>query len=784
MLELLHIENIAVIESADISFRPGFNALTGETGAGKSIVIDAMSAVLGGRASRELIRTGADKAFVSAVFSQVPSTLPGLADNGVTPDEDGNLLLQREIGGDGKNVCRANGRPLTVTQLRQIGGELLNIHGQHDGQQLLDEEQHGAYLDRFGRMEAPLAAYRSAYDAMAAIRDQIRSLQMNEAEKARRMDSLRFQIDELERAELVPGEEEELNARRELLRNGEKYIAALSGADYCLSGDDNGAGAVSAIREAEEALRGIRTLSDELGELYKRLESIRCEVYDLAETIRDKRAEFAFSPAELDAAEARTDQLYRLKKKYGATVEDMIAYLEQCRSELDAMETADDTLILLNGKLKKAEAVVRAAGAELTQKRKAAAQALEQRIQSELRDLDMNKVRFAIEFTKKEPAADGCDVIRFLMSANAGEDLRPIAKVAKISLKLKNRSFITVFISIVFFGAYYFVYFKAQTWLQQIIANAAAYGSAIRGKAYPLYLLGRVGEGDWLAMGIVSAVILGLFALLCLLLSRSFLRIATATGRTARTVYREKAARVSSVSSALLRKELRRFTASPNYMLNCGFGLLFLPAGGILLLVMGSSLAETVSEIFETWPGSVPVLFCTAICLLASMNDMAAPSVSLEGRSAWLLQSLPVRPWQVLRAKLSVQLLLTAIPTAFCAVCAMIVLPGSLPERLLMAAAALVFVLMMALFDLTVGTKWANPAWTNEITPIKQSMSVTLALFGAWFFAIVLGGGYLLLGWHLGCAAYLGIACAVMLGLSALMLGWLRRRGAEKFASM
>lgn len=230
------------------------------------------------------------------VFSQVPPTLPGLADNGVTPDEDGNLLLQREIGGDGKNVCRANGRPLTVTQLRQIGGELLNIHGQHDGQQLLDEEQHGAYLDRFGRMEAPLAAYRSAYDAMAAIRDQIRSLQMNEAEKARRMDSLRFQIDELERAELVPGEEEELNARRELLRNGEKYIAALSGADYCLSGDDNGAGAVSAIREAEEALRGIRTLSDELGELYKRLESIRCEVYDLAETIRDKRQNLPFLP--------------------------------------------------------------------------------------------------------------------------------------------------------------------------------------------------------------------------------------------------------------------------------------------------------------------------------------------------------------------------------------------------------------------------------------------------------------------------------------------------------
>ena len=444
MLELLHIENIAVIETADIAFQPGFNALTGETGAGKSIVIDAMGAVLGGRASRELIRTGVPKAFVSAVFSHVPEDLPGLAENGIAPDEDGNLLLQREMTVDGKNTCRVNGRPLTVTQLRQIGAELLNIHGQHDGQQLLDEEQHGAYLDRFGRMDAPLAAYRKEYAAMAALREQIRTLQMDEAEKARRMDSLRFQIDELERAELVPGEEEELNARRELLRNGEKYIAALSGADYCLNGDDSSTGAVTAIRDAEETLHGIRHLSPDLEELYKRLESLRCEAFDLAETVRDKRAEFDFSPAELDAAEARTDQLYRLKKKYGATVEDMIAYLDKCRTELDAMETADDTLILLNGQLKKAEANVKAAGAVLTQKRKEAAKVLEQRIQQELRDLDMNKVRFSIDFAEKEPAQDGCDTIRFLMSANVGEDLRPIAKIAsggelaRIMLALKN----------------------------------------------------------------------------------------------------------------------------------------------------------------------------------------------------------------------------------------------------------------------------------------------------------------------------------------------------------
>lgn len=444
MLELLHIENIAVIETADIAFRPGFNALTGETGAGKSIVIDAMGAVLGGRTSRELIRTGASHAFVSAEFSSVPANLPGLAEAGVAPDENGELLLQREIGSDGKNVCRANGRPITVAQLRRVGSELLNIHGQHDGAQLLDEEQHGAYLDRFGRTEGVLAAYQQAYGVMADLRGQIRALQMDEAEKARRMDSLRFQIDELERANLQPGEEEELTARRNLLRNGEKYLGALSGADYCLNGGDEGGGAVEALREAETSLYGIRTLGDDLMELYKRLENLQCEVYDLAETIRDKRAEFDFSPAELDAVESRSDLLYRLKKKYGATVEDMLDYLEKCRKELDAIETADDTLSRLEQQLQAAEKKVRAAGAELTQARRAAGAVLEQRIQQELRDLDMNRVRFAIDFAEKEPSPDGCDTIRFLMSANVGEDLRPIARIAsggelaRIMLALKN----------------------------------------------------------------------------------------------------------------------------------------------------------------------------------------------------------------------------------------------------------------------------------------------------------------------------------------------------------
>ncbi len=444
MLELLHIENIAVIEQADIAFRPGFNALTGETGAGKSIVIDAMGAVLGGRTSRDLIRTGADKAFVSATFSGVWEDLPGLLANGVKPDEDGNLLLQRELNTEGKNLCRANGRPVTVAQLREIGRELLNIHGQHDGQQLLDEEQHGAYLDRFGRLESQRESYAACYHAMSDLRGQIRRLQMDEAEKARRGDTLKFQIDELERAKLKPGEEEELVRRRDILRHGEKFLSAVDGADFFLSGDDEQVGAVTLLRQAEESLSGVKRLDDSLEELVKRLENARCEVYDLAELIRDKREEFDFSPAELDELESRSDLLYRLKKKYGATVEDMLEYLDRCRRELDAIETADDTIAHLEGQLREAEKKTKAAGAALTKARTEAARRLEEHILRELRDLDMGRVRFSIELTEKEPAADGCDSVRFLLSANAGEDLRPLARIAsggelaRIMLALKN----------------------------------------------------------------------------------------------------------------------------------------------------------------------------------------------------------------------------------------------------------------------------------------------------------------------------------------------------------
>ena len=442
MLELLHIENIAIIEAADIEFAPGFNALTGETGAGKSIVIDSLSAVLGQRTSRELIRTGADKAFVSAAFSGMAPELT--EELGIQPEADGTLLLQREIQTDGKNVCRVNGRPVTVGQLRALGARLLNIHGQHDGQQLLDEEQHIVYLDSFGRVESLAITYAEKYKNFTDIRRQIGALQMDEAEKARRVDTLQYQIEELRRAKLTPGEEEELTARRGMLRNAEKFLDAVAGADYALNGDDSGGGALSALRQAQDALSGVRHLDDAFGQLYERLGEAYSEVYDIAATVEDKRGELDVSPGELDRVESRMDLLYRLKKKYGATVEDMLDYQARCEAELAQIEDAGDTLVRLEQALSKAEKAARQAAQALSDARKAAAEQLTSQILAELQQLDMGKIRFAVDFAEKPLDSDGMDTVRFLMSANVGEELRPIHKIAsggelaRIMLAMKN----------------------------------------------------------------------------------------------------------------------------------------------------------------------------------------------------------------------------------------------------------------------------------------------------------------------------------------------------------
>lgn len=359
--------------------------------------------------------------------------------------------------------------------------------------------------------------------------------------------------------------------------------------------------------------------------------------------------------------------------------------------------------------------------------------------------------------------------------------------VARISLKLKNKSFITVILSLAFLAAYYFVYYKAQGLITLLAENAAVYGAKIRGSAYLLYLFGSVGAGDWLAMGLVTLSQAALLALTLWVIARSFLKIATATGSVKKVRFRHKAVRAQSVQRALRQKELRRFTASPNYMLNCGLGIVTLPVAGIALLIKGRALAQLLDDAFGAGADIVPVLLCAALCLLASMNDMAAPSVSLEGRQLWLAQSLPVTPWQVLRAKLDMQhmqLLLTGVPVLFCALCAVIVLPGGAAEMALAVIAALLYTLLSALAALALGLKMPNLTWTNEITPIKQGGSVMLALFVNWFYAIALGGLYFLCGRALGAAAYLAIFAAVTAVVCALLLRWLKRRGTRIFAAL
>lgn len=447
MLSLLHIENIALIDQADISFGPGFNVLTGETGAGKSIIIDSISAVMGERTSRDLIRTGEKSALVTAIFRDLPD-LPWFQENGIGPDENGELILSRKIQADGKNICRVAGKPCTVVQLKALGGQLIDIHGQHDGQQLLDESCHLGYLDSFGLLGADGEEYRTEYQKLAELRRQIAALQMNEAEKARRIDTLQYQIAELERAELRPGEEEELDERKKILRSADQLMAAVEGAYGAVFGDEDRDGAASLLAEAESAVARVADFSGELSQLSESLADLRYAAEDAAERLRDLRDSFEFSPHELDEVESRLDLLYRLKKKYGSTIQEMLEYLERSRAELDRIEMAEDTILKLEKKRAKLLEKVKKKAEELSKKRQAAAQTLKERIEEELRQLDMPKVRFETEFLPKSGDLGldetGMDEVRFLMSANVGENLKPIARVAsggelsRIMLALKN----------------------------------------------------------------------------------------------------------------------------------------------------------------------------------------------------------------------------------------------------------------------------------------------------------------------------------------------------------
>lgn len=443
MLELLHIENIAVIRQADITFRPGFNALTGETGAGKSIVIDAISAILGQRAYRDAIRTGASRAFISAVFHGVPD-YPWFQENSV-PVDGGEVLIQREIFADGRNACRVNGIPVTVSILRGLGQQLIQIHGQHDSAQLFDEANHLAMLDAFADHAPLMERYRNAYLEMDALRKRIRSLQMDEAEKARRVENLTFQIQEIDRAELKVGEDQELEEKRKLMRSGEKLMNALNEATGALYGGDDTDGAVSLVSQAQHALGLVADVSESIDTAYNQVTELSYSVVDAAERVRDLRDSFDFSPGELEAVESRLDVIHRLRRKYGATCEDILNYQKKCKKELDEIQMADDTIAQLQTQFRVKAKAAKTLAAELSVSRHQAAKQFEVRLISELRQLDMPRVQFVCQLEPlKHLEESGGDSCRFMMSANIGEELRQMNRVAsggelaRIMLAMKN----------------------------------------------------------------------------------------------------------------------------------------------------------------------------------------------------------------------------------------------------------------------------------------------------------------------------------------------------------
>ncbi len=441
MLNLLHIENIAVIEQADISFNAGFNILTGETGAGKSIVIDAISAILGERAYRDMIRTGTNKASVRAVFAGVPQ-LPWFEDNGVEYDPE--TIIQREVYLDGKNVCRVNGNLVTVSILRKLGIQLINIHGQHDSAALFDEANHLTFLDAFADNEELRLTYGAKYSDVTSLRREIESLTMDEGEKLRRMETLKYQIAEIEKAELTAGEDEELEQRRKVLQNAEKLSDGISAASEALYGGEDTDGAAALLAEAERELARLSRYTDAYSELHDKVADLMYQVQDAAEELLSARDDLSYSDGELDQIESRLDTIHKLRRKYGATCADILAYLQQAKQELDEIEFADDHLEKLNKKLLKAEKAAWDAAYALRDQRIAAAERLSARILTELAQLDMPRVQFSCEFTELELTANGADAVAFYMSANAGEALKPMSKVAsggelaRIMLAMKN----------------------------------------------------------------------------------------------------------------------------------------------------------------------------------------------------------------------------------------------------------------------------------------------------------------------------------------------------------
>lgn len=445
MLKTLDIENIAVIEKAQIEFSAGFNVLTGETGAGKSIVVDSINAILGERTSRELVRNGADFAFVSALFTDINDTVKDkLSELGYIPEDDNSLLLTRRISSDGKSACKINGRPATVSVLREVGDTLVNIHGQHDSQSLLNPDCHYKFIDMLSGGSELIENYKSAFSEFIHIRRRLKQLTAQAEKNDNNTELLDFQINELENADIKVGETEKLTARKKILDNADGALEAYNAVLSTLSGDDENAGVKLSLASVANEIEKYSDVSDDTAKAYSLLQNIDDELETVKSLVENAAQSLDYDPDEKEKIEDRLDQLYRLGKKYGGTEEAMLENLEKFKAQRAAINTDEEELEKLTEEYDSSFDKVQKLAGELSDLRKQTALKFENDVKAQLEFLDMPKISFKVNFEKGILSSAGIDKIEFLISTNPGEPPKPLAKIAsggelsRIMLAIKN----------------------------------------------------------------------------------------------------------------------------------------------------------------------------------------------------------------------------------------------------------------------------------------------------------------------------------------------------------
>lgn len=444
MLSNLYIENIAVIEKTSIDFKKGLNVMTGETGAGKSIVIDSINAVLGNRTSKELIRTGASSAFVSAEFTNLSEKAIATIYEAGFELEDGELLIQREISTTGKNKCRINGRPATVSTLKEIGVQLINIHGQHESYELMSPELHISYIDKLAGLESEIEAYQEVYKKYKKLSAELKKATVDESERERKIDLLKYQIDELEYADLRDGEYEELNEQKAVLQNSEKIIEAIMSSRALMNGDEESSGVLENLQEINSQLSDISEYMSEVEPINSRIESAIYELEDCLSELTGLTDLVDTDGGSLDSIEERLDLIYTLGKKYGSTIKEMLDFLDKAKKELNALVMYDENREALIKECDKAYKEAEKLAKVLSEKRKATSSEFADKVCEEMAFLDMPNVKLVVVQEKCELNSLGCDNIEFLISTNPGEPPKPISKIAsggelsRMMLAVKN----------------------------------------------------------------------------------------------------------------------------------------------------------------------------------------------------------------------------------------------------------------------------------------------------------------------------------------------------------